>query len=191
MDAETSVSLLTRMRGFRDKSAWREFHCTYAVMLMGVCKRFGLCDADARDAIQNLLISVHAKFKSLNRPFDRSKRPFKAWLKTLTRNKVVDLIRDQRRRKNLAMAYARTLVELEEVFEEETRKNLLDRALLMASQEFEPTTYQAFELCAIEGRKPKEVAQFLGVTRNVVYISKHKVLKRVREIVDRLQEQEG
>lgn len=198
MITTTSLSLLNNLRGTVDQRAWHEFFHRYGPMLIAFGKRSGLCDADANDAVQETLLAVHATFREMDEPFDRSKGKFKSWLRGIAQHKIRDV---QRR---AARARARrdprdpddtgaAVVESEanEVFELEWQRSLLARALDEVSRKVDPAVYQAFELYAIHGQAPDQVAKLLGVTRNAVYISKTRVLKRLRAVLGRLQEEEG
>jgi DNA-directed RNA polymerase specialized sigma24 family protein len=48
--------------------------------------------------------------------------------------------------------------------------------------EVESNTIRAFELFALHGRPAAEVAGELGLSRNAVFIAKHRVMKRVLEL---------
>ena len=53
--------------------------------------------------------------------------------------------------------------------------------------ELEPNTVQAFEQTAIRNRPASEVAAELGMSRNAVFLAKHRVLKRVRELQEQIE----
>ena len=50
----------------------------------------------------------------------------------------------------------------------------------MIRNEFEPRTWQAFWLTAVEGRAPKDVADELGMSGGAVRVAKSRVLHRLR-----------
>ena len=80
---------------------------------------------------------------------------------------------------------------MDEHFETEWRRNLLTRALDQVAATVDPTVYQAFELYVLQGHRPDQVARLLGVTRNAVYISKTRVMRRLRGIFSGLLEEES
>jgi len=55
------------------------------------------------------------------------------------------------------------------------------QAIEMIRGEFEPTTWEAFWMVTVDGRKPADVAAALGVSRNAVYLARSRVLHRLRE----------
>lgn len=80
---------------------------------------------------------------------------------------------------------------MDEAFESEWQRCLLGRALEAVSREVDPAVYQAFELYAVHGQPADKVARLLETTRNAVYISKTRVLRRLRAVLGRLMEEEG
>lgn len=199
MVTPTSLSLLERMRGGVDERAWREFVRAYSPLLMAFAKRLGLSDADADDAVQETLLAVHGVFREMEEPFDRSKGRFKSWLRGIAKHKVRDV---QRRRGRHAYLEQRDVfatgdadlissAEADELFELEWQRNLLAWGLERVAREVDPAVYQAFELYAVHGHPADQVARLLGVTRNAVYISKTRVLRRISRIIAELQEEAG
>jgi RNA polymerase sigma-70 factor (ECF subfamily) len=53
--------------------------------------------------------------------------------------------------------------------------------LALLQQDFEERTWRAFWGVVIDGRDPKAVALDLGVSVNVVYLAKSRVLARLRQ----------
>ena len=50
-----------------------------------------------------------------------------------------------------------------------------------------PQSIRAFEMVSLEQRAPDDVAEDLAMTRHDVYVAKHRVTERLREIVTRLE----
>ena len=70
----------------------------------------------------------------------------------------------------------------EEPFDEvEYRQQLVRRALQIMQAEFEPTTWKACWESVVSGRAATEVAAELGVSVDVVYGAKSRVLRRLRQ----------
>ena len=198
MFTTTDLSLLDRMRNGRDQRSWQEFFAAYTPLLMAFARRLGLADADAADAVQETLLAVHAAFQKLDGPFDRSKGRFKAWLRGITQHKVRHVQRRRGRQMELVARKAAeetgaavSTADADELFELEWQRNLLDRAMKRVAAEVDANVFQAFKLYVIHDKPPAKVAKLLGVSRNAVYISKTRVLGRLRAIVAELTEQEG
>ena len=197
MTSVTSLTLLESMRGGTDENAWQEFFRRYAPMLLSLAKTLGLSDADADDAVAETLAAVHRAFRELEGPFDRSKGRFKVWLCGVGKHKIQDVWRKRKRRARREGVALEHVVEpeaelssYEEVFEMEWQRNRLALCLERVAQEVEPATFQAFELYAVENKKPAQVAELLDLSVNAVYISKSKVIRRVRELLAQMDRDE-
>ncbi len=189
----TRTTLLEGLRGGGDPRAWQEFVRFYAPPLMAFVKRLGLADADAADAVQETLVAVYTMFRDLPAPFDRTKGRFKSWLRAVAQHKVRDMQRRWVRAGRAAgleplerMAAQADRPEAEQAFEIEWQRTLLARALERVIRETDPAVYQAFELYTLHSQPADKVAKLLGTTRNAVYISKTRVLKRVRAVLAEL-----
>jgi RNA polymerase sigma-70 factor (ECF subfamily) len=197
MITTTQSTLLEGIRGGGNPRAWQDFFRLYAPPLLAFAKRFNLPDADASDAIQETLIAVYARFRDMPEPFDRSKGRFKSWLRGVALHKVRDV---QRRRVRANRAGGQHPIEElnepaglpdpEQAFENEWQRALLARALELLIRETDPAVYQAFELYTLHGQPADKVAKLLGTTRNAVYISKTRVLKRLRVVLAQLMAEE-
>lgn len=188
------MTLLESLRVGGGSAAWDEFFGRYAPMLMAFARKSGLPDSDAQDAVQEVLMAVLRQFGRLTEPFDRSRGPFKAWLRGVARNKMRDIRRRGRREAPGGHAAAEDAAvdeSMDAAFEDEWRRALLLDCLHEVAQRVDPAVYQAFEPYAVHGRPPGDVARLLGVTKNAVYISKTRVLKLAREIHARRIEQEA
>lgn len=192
----TKPAVLEGMR-CGDRQAWQTFYECYTAMLLLFAKRLGLSDADAADAVQQTLIAIWEVFSKLQEPFDLSKGRFRSWLRAIAKRKVVDMQRSRAARDRNLKQFAREQAdlsfsesEMDELFEIEWQNNLLRRALDQVARDLDPTVFQAFWLTAIQDQSPDKVGRFLGVGRNAVYISRHRVLKRLRAVVADLTEKE-
>lgn len=76
-----------------------------------------------------------------------------------------------------------TTDDLERHWEQEYRDHVLREALAAVRQQVEPTTFQAFDLYAMQGVDARDVARFLGVSPSAVYVAKSRVLERWKTIV--------
>lgn len=195
----TSLSLLENLRAGGGERAWRDFFLRYGPLLIAFSRRLGLSDEDAQDAVQETLLTVHREFAALSEPFDRSKGRFKAWLLGIARYKVLDMLRRNHRRLAGQAAMASEVsdhrenlqeAEIERIFDLEWHRAQLGHCLKLVARDCDPAVYQAFELYAIHGQPPEQVAKLLGLSRNAVYISKTRVLKRIRSVLAQLRREE-
>ena len=53
--------------------------------------------------------------------------------------------------------------------------------------EFREATWQAFWRTGVEGRKPQEVAESLGLTAGAVYVYRNRVIARLRRAIEEVE----
>ncbi|MFO0839035.1 MAG: sigma-70 family RNA polymerase sigma factor [Phycisphaerae bacterium] len=201
---QTSMTLLEQMRGVVNERAWHEFMRRYSPMILAFCKRLGLSDSDALDALQETVIAVSEDFRTMDAPFDRSKGRFKSWLRGVARNKALSINRKSKPRRGFvaesndepgadlaALPDVAGQDEIESLWEIEWRRNLLRLAMEQITGEFEPATVHAFILLVVDGWPVERVAAMMHRRPNAIYIAKHRILSRLREVVDELVEAEG
>lgn len=178
----TSVSLLRRLQGPEHETAWERFVELYAPLIFHWGKSQGLNPTDAADLVQEVLTVVVAKLPEFQ--YDPTKQ-FRGWLRTVTVNKANDLHRRNAVRpesgqvaaiQNAAVATAMDLFD-----EAEYRSFLVNRALELMRSEFRDEIWQACWLQVAEGRKAADAALELGISLNLAYLAKSRVLGRLRE----------
>jgi len=185
----TSMSLLQRARA-KDEESWQRIVYLYSPLVYSWCRRYGLQDADTLDVSQDVFRSVFVNLNGFRR--DRPGDGFRKWLKTIARNRVLDAVRRAGRTPialegGIAPDLAADSSLSEEVDSdpaelESERTTVLRRALEMVRTEFEPQTWEAFWRVTVEETTAADVATALGVTANVVYLSKSRVLRRLRDL---------
>src|SRR5262245_52715321 len=175
----TSISLLQRLREPGDQDAWRRFVHLYTPLLYYWARRRGLPETEAADLVQEVLLVLVQKLPEFT--YDPA-QSFRGWLRTITLNKW----RERRRR----LALPIDDVSISDVVdssncdafdENEYRQRLVNQALQIMQAEFEPTTWKACWEFVVSGRPAATVAAELGVSVDVVYGAKSRVLRRLRE----------
>lgn len=205
-DFLTSTTLLGRVAGAGDGAAERAFVKRYTPMVRAVARACGLDEADVDDLGQEVMI---AAVEALRRDrYDRERSRFRLFLKGIIAHKIRDTLAGKRREGRIQGAASLGILPscpgaapgssanelpdsqpspaevFEAVFEAEWRKAAIDEALDVVRREVEPDTFQAFDLYVCKGMLPGEVARLLGVPRNTIYISKTRVIARIREILN-------
>lgn len=187
----TSSGLLARVK-LNEPEAWRRFVNLYSPLVYHWCRTSGLQPDDAGDVMQDVFQAVTKhifEFRS-DRPGDN----LRGWLRVITRNKILDWQRRERRHPQAAGgtdAHQRLMSlsdpvnadAIESPLAEETSL-LFKSRLELVRAEFEPRTWQAFWSVAVDGKNPDEVAEELGISSNAVYIAKSRVLGRFRQELD-------
>ena len=191
---DTSSSLLIRIRDPQDVAAWNLFVDIYAPFIHDYGRRRGFQDTDAADLAQDVLLAVA---KSADRfDYDAMKGSFRGWLLTITRNKMCDLIERNRRQEresgNYRVAQAiherATTSDDEAMWERQHQWWLVHWAAEQIRDEFESKTWRAFIMTSTDQLNPAEVGSRLQMSVGAVYIAKHRVLARIKQVI---QEVEG
>jgi len=183
----TSSSLLERLRQPGEAEAWQRFVRLYTPLLYYWARGVGLPTHDASDLVQEVLVVLVQKLPEFE--YD-SAQSFRGWLRTITLNKWRQRCRgfnsrpDQGGDSGLSsVADADPAVGFAEA---DYREQLVRQALEIMKAEFEPTTWKACWEVVVSGRPAVEVAAELGVSVDVVYGAKSRVLRRLREEMDGL-----
>lgn len=186
---ETRASLLIKLQDSRNQQAWTEFLEIYEPLIARLARRRGIQAADVGEVTQEVLMAVAA---AIHRWESKSGQgSFRGWLATITRNLVVNFLIRQSRHprgrgdtsfKNWLEDQPAPEGEVSALFDLERRRQTFRWAAEQIRPEFRETTWQAFWMTAVEDREIADVTQKLGVTAGVVYVSRSRVMKRLREV---------
>jgi RNA polymerase sigma factor (sigma-70 family) len=190
---ETRASLILRLPSNEEAAAWREFVAIYEPFVYRFARRNGFQDADARELVQNVLVSV---VKSIGRwEADRERARFRTWLFTIARNQLIDLLAKRNRQAvhsgstsifdRLGREPARD--NLTQELDLEHRRELFRFAAARVKRTVTEVTWRAFWLTSVDGRPVEEAARTLGLTPGAVYSARSRVLARLREEVGQLE----
>ena len=182
----TRETLLFRLRDHADDSAWSEFYSVYAPLMYRYARARGLSERDAEEIRDQCLEVVVRRMPDFE--YDRSRGRFKAWLHRIVTGRVVDA----HRRRREATAESADLAGLldpqpapDELWEEEWRRGILRASMDRARQLVSPRDFDVFE-SLLEGRPVAEVCERFAINPNQVYKAKGRVLKRVRDVMLRI-----
>ena len=191
---ETRATLLLRIRDPEDDSAWYEFVEIYTPLVYQLAVRRGLQPADARDVLQIVLQNIFRAIRNFD--YQREKGTFRSWLYTITRREISRFFRKESR--SPLAAAGRTDADEEPATGEESgrweldyRLRLFEWAMTKVEPEFAPRNWQAFVRTAIHEEDPAAVGEALGMSRAAVYVSRSRVIARIRECIAGVAEDEG
>jgi RNA polymerase sigma-70 factor (ECF subfamily) len=183
--AETSLTLLERLRGPADAAAWERLVRLYTPLIHGWARRHQVGPADAADLVQEVLATL---LRELPR-FEHNHRPgaFRCWLRAITANRLRAFWRERGPAPGGADV-GRRLDELADPdsgpgrqWDREHDEYVLRRLLELTEPEFTPTAWLAFRRLALDGARAADVARELGTTANAVLLAKSRVLRRLRQ----------
>lgn len=186
----TSASLLRRLsKG--DQEDWERFVSLYYPFVFHCCRRCQLPAQDAADIAQDVFQAVFTNFQK----YQEDKRSFRGWLTGVVRHKVQDhwrKITGEVDGGGGSSALNRINQVIDPLDQEEITQQgkglLLARALELVREEFEETTWQVAKAQLIERLTAKEVAKEFGITPNVAYKAKARVVTRIRDELGELLE---
>jgi RNA polymerase sigma factor (sigma-70 family) len=192
-ESQTGTTLRVLLRDPADPRAWKAFVERYTPKLLAWCRQWRLQTADAHDVTQEVLYKL-ARY--LHRfPYDPAKGHFRGWLKTVARNAWNDL-RVSRRRAGWGSGdpHIHRLLEdreaqtgLAEALEPEFLLEVYEEAKARVQLRVSRTTWQAFELLAVERWPGTRIAGHLQLNVAAVYVAKNRVQKMLMEEVSKLQ----
>jgi RNA polymerase sigma-70 factor (ECF subfamily) len=195
----TRHSLISRLRNLDDKESWQDFFDTYWKLIFSVARKAGLTEQEAEEVVQETTIAV-SKYIGDYR-YDPKVCSFKNWLMHKTRWRIIDQVR--KRPPNFAHRLEPSSetsgtslleripdpesLELDAVWEEEWRKNLVDAAMERVKRQIKPEHYQIFYLSAVRNLGLKRIAETMGVNIAQVYLVRHRVAKLIQKEVQLLE----
>ncbi len=179
----TSLSMLARLQQ-RDAGAWQRLVALYRPLVRHWCTLAGVEGGDAEDVAQEVFLAVSASLQQFERQGQGS---FRAWLRGITRHKLLDHFRRGQRHPEAvggtaALQRLHALPETADPAADASEmSDLYRRAVDLIRSAFEERTFQAFWAATVDGRPTDVVADELGMTAVAVRIAKSRVLARLRQ----------
>ncbi|HEY2587530.1 MAG TPA: sigma-70 family RNA polymerase sigma factor [Tepidisphaeraceae bacterium] len=179
----TSTALLEGLKDRANPQAWQEFDQRYRPLLLAVAARLRLAAADAEDAVQETLAAFVVAYGAGK--YQAQAGRLRDWLAGIMVHKVRDL---QRRRRpggspEALRDVAVTDPAIAEAIEQEWASAVLRDCLERVRLAVLPQTYESFDLFALRDWPAEKVAAHLGVSVDVVYQNKRRVLERIRRLL--------
>jgi len=189
---ETRASLIGRLPSVDDVAAWDEFVRLYGPVVRRTADRLGMQTADADDLLQEVFSSVA---RSIGDWLQRSNRGrFRFWLESVARHAAINLLTRRSTRPIGDRATAQTLPEnlasvdpVTEAFDVEYRREIFLCAADAVRSQVADATWRAFELTHLDGQPIADAAAELGVSEAAIYVSRSRVMSRLRANVRQLE----
>lgn len=186
-DPSTSISLLRQLRSPRAELAWQRFVELYAPLIFYWARQRGLDPDDAADLVQEVLADLVTRLQSFD--YDPQRR-FRGWLRTLVVNRAINLARRRQGAPETGHEAVLRLAAEEDdadlLSETQYLSQIALAALRLLRSEIGDAHWQAAWMQLVGGRKAGEVAEELGISRNVAYLAKSRVLALLRQELDGL-----
>jgi len=184
MSFDTRESLLQRLRQPDDKIAWDEFHALYQPLLKNFFLARGLDNEDSSDVSQIVLSRISKAAPEFR--YDPAKGKFRSWFFRIARNELNRFFAKTARRNEFESvqetpATAGQEAELESIWNNEYRQQVFAWACRQVRPHFSNNAWQAFWQTTIDEVPPQQVADELNIKIGTVYLSKSRVINRLRE----------
>ncbi len=186
--SQTRLSLLSRARD-RDGEAWSELVALYGPLIAHWCQRCGLSSHATADCIQEVFTSVSRSIATF-RP-QRESGAFRAWLWTITSNRIKDFFRREQRHTcptggSTALRSIEHIADEREVPDDEPSsavaiQALMARAMEQVRGEFETKTWSIFLRSVVDQVSTEIVAKEFNVQSATVRQVRSRILRRLRE----------
>jgi RNA polymerase sigma-70 factor (ECF subfamily) len=191
---ETQPSLIVRLQGSRNELAWTEFVSAYEPFLKQLVQRQGVPPRHVADVSQQLLLAIARSVESWRD--DGRQASFRRWLSRVARNVVIKFM--TRERREITGQGGTQFLELLQHTPAEPSPEQLGQyehelivwAAEQVRHEFRPTSWQAFWATQIGGRSVNETAAELGVSPGSIYMSRSRILARIKAKIAEVEENE-
>lgn len=192
--AATRASLLLQLRDAGNADAWQQFVEIYSPIVFGFCRNQGLQDADAGDVSQEVMRAVVRAMEKFE--YDRERGKFRNWLLTVTRSKLSNFFSHrQRQHEPHGNSSIQNLMEHEpspaeqSSWDTEYHGRLFQWAAERVQPTIQPSTWQAFWRTTIDEEDVAKVAADLQLSIGAVYIAKSRVLARLKQTIQEVDEE--
>jgi DNA-directed RNA polymerase specialized sigma24 family protein len=178
----------------RQEESWTRFYHRYHSVIRSWCQRLRLSHDVCQELSQIIVVEMPCKIRTYRLlKEDGTANRFRAWLKVVVRNRVIDFLREQQQRTadyasggiDFDNWLAREVVTLEN---ELTQANLRDavEARERVQARVEADTWRAYELVKVEQFAAKDAANLLAKSLCSIYTAVHRVQLALLEEYNRL-----
>ncbi|MEW6159948.1 MAG: sigma-70 family RNA polymerase sigma factor [Verrucomicrobiota bacterium] len=194
----TRESLLSRLRDLNDHDSWQEFFNVYWKLIYSTAMKSGLSDAEAQDVVQETILCLCKHMPGFR--YDPSVGSFKTWLLNLTRWRIVDQFRkrppvmvasDNRnadtRTEGIESIPDPAASGLAAFWDEQWERTILEGAIERTKRRVDPKHFQIFDLLVLQEWPARKVASRLKVNIALVYLTKHRVSKLIKQEMEKLE----
>jgi RNA polymerase sigma-70 factor (ECF subfamily) len=196
---ETRNSLILRLVDKRDIEAWELFASIYEPLVYRLARASGFQDADAREIVQEVLVTVSRAVERWQPDLDRGR--FRDWLFRIARNLMIKFLTRRKHRpigtgdsaiaelllQQVDPACEESALEETALFDLEYRREIFRWAADQVRLQVKENTWQAFWLTSIEGRTTADVACELDMSIGAVHIARSRVRSRLRKAIEGLE----
>ena len=188
----TRSSLILHLQNARNDAAWREFVMVYESFLVRLITRRGVPTAHVSDVANQVLSAIARSIDQWKD--DEQDASFRRWLSRVARNVVMRYMSNERRHVSAigGTDAFESLAQIAEPYDDAIARQYEHELIIWAAEqvkgEFIETSWKAFWMTMIEGLTVAEVAETLAVSPGSIYMSRGRILKRIRDKVNDVME---
>ncbi|HBE72059.1 MAG TPA: sigma-70 family RNA polymerase sigma factor [Planctomycetaceae bacterium] len=181
------------MRNPDDDEAWQDFVRVYSPLIYNYCRSRHVQAQDAADITQEVLLRVNRAIASFE--YSSKRGLFRDWLARIVRNELSRYVGKKRTGTTVQHSQHEFLEEPGasgedgSLWQEHFQQHILNVALERTKPQFETVTWRLFTQAWVEQKNAADVAEEQSVGVDQVYVAKSRVLKRLRQEVSRLAEE--
>ncbi len=189
---ETRPSLIARLQGQPNEPAWTQFATAYEPFLRRLVERQGVPPRNVADVTQQVLLAIARGVESWRDDGDPAS--FRRWIGRVARNVVIKFM--SRERRQIAGQGGTDFLEVLQAEPAGNEQQLLEydyELVLWAAEqvrgEFRETSWRAFWATLIDERPVAHVAEELGVSIGSIYMSRGRIMARIKAKVREVMEE--
>ncbi len=191
----TTSTMLQRLSDFDDRGAWEKLSQRFVRPIHAYARKRGLRPDECEDVAQDSLMAFAQAFRRGD--YDRARGRLSHWLFGIVWRRIDHIKRKPDRVGNGGPVRPVDSVEwmnfeapraVSPEWEEVWERTMLEDCLRQIRVEFEPKTMRAFEMLVLEDRSIEDAESELATSRNALTIAKHRVSKRLRELIEQCDE---
>lgn len=183
------------LNNWRDNKEWTGFFKQYQPFLKNLAISYNLPSQDVDDVVQEVFITMAKHFR--DKKFDAKKGAFHSWVTQFAKWRMIDIIRRNQTRAKLITSGDDLLMESQEdqkanlsrKFESEYQNTIVSQALENLYCGKDTQEYKIFYDIFFHGMSKEDLMNKYSTNSNAIYLAKHRVLKKLKAEVERLQEE--
>ena len=188
----TTTALLEGLFDHDNEAAWSQFDARYRPIVTAFARKLGLGESDASDVAQETIVQFLQEYR--DGKYDRERGRLRSWLVGIARFRVAGIYRKKGVKREYRGESAMVALpgddECSTLWNQERRTVILQLAMqeLRATTRAHDRTIKAFEMVAMNQVPVATVAAELEMTDQEVYLAKSRTAKRLRTIIERLEQ---
>lgn len=192
---DTDEILLDRVKRLDAHEAWKEFYDNYWAAIIRYGRKIGLSDVQAKDVLQETMVDLMRILPKFQ--YDQDKGRFRNFLLTIVHRKAITTSKRDARNSgepwddSVHSTTGKTVgsnnAQVDTGALERWKESIMEEEFqsLAKSPDIEPETWKIFKAYVVENKAAAIVAEEFGIAKNSVYQIKNRLLKRIKNSVDR------